>query len=72
MKRLILFLIRRRLGLKKYEHFRFANQKSPYNFYYFTEDKLMKCWKDLTGQCTPSSVSLNWILDDECEIEKVN
>lgn len=40
MKRLILFLIRRRLGLKKYEPFQFNNQKSD-AVYYFTEDGIM-------------------------------
>ena len=31
MKRLIIFLVRKKLGLKKGEHFRFANQASRYN-----------------------------------------
>ena len=34
MKRLIIFLVRKKLGLKKGEHFRFANQASRYNTYY--------------------------------------
>ena len=42
MKRLIVFLVRKKLGLKKGEHFRFTNQSSPYNTYYFTEDAVMK------------------------------
>ena len=41
MKRLIVFLVRKKLGLKKGEHFRFTNQSSPYNTYYFTEDAVM-------------------------------
>ena len=64
MKRLIIFLIRKKLGLKKYEHFQFANQKSNAT-YFFTEDAVMKSWY---GNIEKSRVSLNWILDDDCEI----
>ena len=67
MKRLIIFLIRLRMGLKKYEVFQFVNQKSN-AMYYFSEDAVMKEWR---GQVTKSTVSLNWLLDDECEINKV-
>ena len=67
MKRLIIFLIRLRMGLNKYEVFQFANQKSN-AMYYFSEDAVMKEWH---GQVVKSSVSLNWLLDDECEIKKV-
>ena len=67
MKRLIIFLIRKRLGLELCEHFRFRNQKSD-AVYWFTKDKLLKSWY---GYVMPSGVSLNWLLDDECEIEKV-
>ena len=69
MRRLILFLVRKRLGLKKYEHFRFTNQRSKTDTYYFGETIL---WKRIVGDIDcPSNVSLNWILDHECEIEKV-
>lgn len=67
MKRLILFLVRKKLGLKKYEMFQFINQKSN-AMYYFTENGLMKLWH---GQTTLSGVSINWLLDDECTIAKV-
>lgn len=66
MRRLILFLIRRHLGLKKGELFQFANQKSN-AVYYFDDHAIMKDWHHIT---TPSSVSLNWLLDPECEIKK--
>ena len=71
MKRLIIFLVRKKLGLKKGEHFRFTNQSSPYNTYYFTEDAVMKHLSWWTGEDRRSNVSLNWLLDDECEIMKV-
>lgn len=71
-KRLIIFLIRRRLGLKLFEDFRFSNQKSKYDRYYFAPDALIK--REYCGgiyrECN-ANVSLNWLLDDECEIVKV-
>ena len=66
MRRLIIFLIRKKLGLKKYENFTFVGQKSD-AIYYFTECSVMKRWR---GQTTLSSVSLNWLLDKDCEISK--
>ena len=72
MKRLIIFLVRKKLGLKKGEHFQFANQSSPYNTYYFTDDAVMKHFGRWKGSDdVKSSVSLNWLLDDECEVIKV-
>ena len=66
MKRLIIFLIRKRLGLKLREPFHFTNQKSK-AVYYFAEDSLMKAWH---GTIVKSGVSLNYLLDETCEIEK--
>lgn len=68
MKRLILFLVRKKLGLKKYEPFKFANQKTNAT-YYFTPVEIIK--EDGKIICS-SSVSLNWLLDDRCVIVKVN
>lgn len=66
-KRLIIFLIRKRLKIGKYEEFQFTNQKSS-AVYFFTETQVIKYWH---GVMEPSRVSLNWLLDDECEIVKV-
>ena len=73
MKRLILFLIRRRLGLKKWQPFRFSNQKSERNVYMFAEKSLLKIDNDsfMPGRIYPSHVSLNWIISDNCEIVKM-
>lgn len=68
MRRFIIFLIRKNLGLKKYEKFTFVGQKTD-AVYYFTESNIMKFWHN---QTTLSSVSLNWLLDNECKIERVN
>ena len=72
MKRLIIFLIRKRLGLKKHQRFSFDNQRSAHDEYYFTDTQLMKYEPgNKRGQhYRPSSCSLNWLLDDECKITK--
>ncbi len=72
IKKLIIFLIRQRLHLKKGQRFRFANQKTD-NVYYFTANKLIKIpeGKRTISRVEKSLVSLNWILSDECEVELV-
>ena len=64
MRRLIIFLVRKKLKLKKNQRFQFTNQKSSAE-YYFTNDRILK---DFGGYITESSVSLNWLLNDECKI----
>ena len=66
-RRLVIFLVRKRLGLKKRQYFRFTNQKSS-ALYYFTSTAVMKVEPTCTRQ---STVSLNWLLNDECSIEKI-
>lgn len=68
-RRLIIFLVRKKLGLKKYQTFQFANQLNKDCYYYFTETHIMKSSPSLTHHRS-SSVSLNWLLDNECEIVK--
>ena len=67
MRKIVMFLIRKKLGLKKYEKFRFVGQKTD-AVYYFTESNLMKYWRN---QTMLSGVSVNWLLDDDCEIDRV-
>ena len=67
MRRFIIYLIRKKLGLKKFETFRFAEQKGD-AVYYFTESNVMK---RTSGKTYLSGVSVNWLLDDECKIERV-
>lgn len=71
--RLIIFLIRMKLGLKKYELFQFTNQKSKYEKYYFTKTCLRKIEYDKYDMpyTTYSNVSLNWLLNSQCKIKKV-
>lgn len=72
IKRLIVFLIRRRLKLKKYQRFRFKNQKTD-NVYYFTEYRLIKIPEDkrTVSRAKKSLVSLNWLISHECEVEVI-
>ena len=67
MRKFVMFLIRKKLGLRKYEMFKFVGQKSD-AVYYFTESNVMKRWR---GQTTLSGVSVNWLLDNECIVERV-
>ena len=65
--RIVIFLVRRRLGLKIGEFFRFTNQKTD-AVYYFTDISLVKVYK---RGIKLSGVSLNWLLDPNCKIKKV-
>lgn len=66
LKKFIVFLVRKRLGLKKYQPFRFSNQKHSCDYYYFTPDDLTK-FRDIDGVRYLSSVSLNYLLSDACK-----
>lgn len=67
MRRIILFLIRKKFGVNKYQQFRFVEQKTN-AVYYFTEANLLKHWR---GQTMISGVSFNWLMDPNCKIEKL-
>ena len=73
MSRLIIFLVRKRLRLKKYEPFRFTNQRSKKDYYYFTVKRLVKA-EYKKGQDKQfkrlSSVSFNWLIDRDCKIRR--
>ena len=76
LARLIVFLIRLKLGVKKLERFRFENQKSKNDFYYFSRDCLIKAKAvnyeyGVYHEFELSGVSLNWLLDKDCKITKV-
>lgn len=64
MKRLVMFLIRKKLGLKKNQRFKFDGQKSD-AVYYISGSHVMKYYH---GHTSLSNVSVNWLLSDECDI----
>lgn len=73
MKRLILLLIRKKLGVKKYQRFQFKNQKSATDMYYIDDCAIMKVIRSNNDTIyTHSRVSLNWLLDDVCDVEKID
>lgn len=81
MRKLVYWLIRKHLGVKVGEYFRFTNQKTK-DIYRFTKTMLWKSCPetvsylntDTMRACTckwvtvPAGVSLNWLLDPECEV----
>ena len=73
LKKIVLFCVRRRLKVEKYELFRFTNQLSKNAVYFFNDDGLMKTWWSNGGnmhdRAVKSTASLNWLLDDECKID---
>ena len=68
-KKLILILIRRRLGVRPLEAFRFANQKTD-DVYWF-DQRFGQLLKQDGCHIKTSGVSLNWLLNDECKIKKI-
>ena len=71
MTRLILFLIRLKLGVKKYEKFRFSNQKNKANYYYIDDKNMYKVTVlKYSDKVRPSHVPLSYLLSSECKIEK--
>lgn len=70
MKQLIIFLICKHLKLRKYELFKFVNQKDNCS-YYFNSEALIKMIPGQKKRLKYSEVSLNWLLNDKCKIRKV-
>lgn len=68
INRLIIFLIRKKLGLRKNERFRFTNQKKK-GTYWFSSKELIKM-VDKNCPVELSTVPLNWLLNKDCEIVK--
>ena len=72
-RKFILFLVRKRLGVGKYELFRFPDQLSTNAVYFFNNEGLRKTWfskgEDIIESSVRSNVSLNWLLDDNCKID---
>lgn len=58
IRRLIIFLVRRRLGVRRYRFFQFDNQLDD-SWYYFTRTHLMKTTDDGTR---PSNLSLMYVM----------
>ena len=68
MIRIIMFLVRLKLGVKKNRLFRFANQKTE-AVYYINERGVIKLTNRVYERM--SQVPINWLLSDECEVVKI-
>ena len=71
MTRLIMFLLRLKLGVKKYERFKFTNQRTKNEYHFDTHTIYRSYLKGNTVYIEPSDVSINWLLNPCCEIERV-
>lgn len=71
---LILFLIQKKLGVKKFEQFQYTNQQDTEIWYYIGRSRIVKVYPDpeIEGYTREgySNVSINWLLDDRCKIIK--
>lgn len=68
ISKLIIFLIRKKLKLGKYDIFKFTNQKQE-GLYMFDNNRLVKY--EPLQDFVYSKVSLNWLLDDECKVKVI-
>lgn len=66
-KKIVIFLIRKKLKVKTGEQFKFENQKSN-AVYWFTKHSILK---KFNGSVELSGVSLNWLLSRQCKVVKV-
>ena len=70
MKKKILKLIMKKLGVKDQEHFQFADQREEFIEYFFTLEALMR-FNPETNEIKESRITLNYLLSDDCKIIRV-
>lgn len=72
-RKIVLFLVRKKLKVDKYVLFRFPDQLSTNAVYFFDDTGLKKTWlskgEQILESGVRSNVSLNWLLDDNCKID---
>ena len=70
MRKRILKLIMKKLGVKEQEHFQFADQREEFIEYFFTLEALMR-YNPETNEIKESRITLNYLLSDDCKIVRV-
>ena len=70
MKKRILKLIMKKLGVKDQEHFQFVDQREEFIEYFFTLEALMR-FNPETNEIKESRITLNYLLSDDCKIIRV-
>lgn len=84
LNRASIYLLRTKFGLKKFQPFRFENQKSEHDFYYFTNWGIKKCeitvntvsesqkiFANITTKIVDSDVGFEWLINRDCKISKI-
>lgn len=75
LNRASIYLLRKKFGLKKFQPFRFENQKSEHDFYYFTNWGIKKCEFTadtvITAKIVDSDVGFDWLINRDCRISKI-
>lgn len=67
MKKRILKLIMKKLGVKNQEHFQFADQREEFVEYFFTNEAMMR-FNPETNEIKESRITLNYLLSDSCKV----
>lgn len=70
MKKRILKLIMKKLGVKDHEHFQFADQREEFIEYFFTNEAMMR-FNPETNEIKEARITLNYLLSDDCKIVRV-
>lgn len=70
MKKRILKLIMKKLGVKNQEHFQFADQREEFIEYFFTNEALMR-FNPETYEIKESRITLNYLLSDDRKVVRV-
>lgn len=68
IRTLVMFLIRKKLGVKKYQEFRFCGHEDAEETYCITDHRIVKLE---IGAFITSNVALNWLLSGNCTVEKI-
>lgn len=67
MKKRILKLIMKKLGVKCQEHFQFADQREEFIEYFFTNEAMMR-FNPETNEIKEARITLNYLLSDSCKV----
>lgn len=80
LNRASIYLLRKKFGLKKFQPFRFENQKSEHDFYYFTNWGIKKCEftvdtvsesQKIFAKIVDSDLGFDWLINRDCRISKI-
>lgn len=70
IEELIVNLLVSKLGVEKKQYFKFIGQKNKDNKYYFSDNRLMKVFKN--GYEREANVRVNYLLDEKIKVIKLD